>query len=241
MIATLDADDSRAGWLRILFAPTGPIQEVSLSSGWAYEFLRSPNVRSGRGASLRPGHLVAAAPQPTADSRLTRPAGSGRGPPRRFPEHPGRIGGAAAIGWLVGARDASTSSFLSAFGYRDVVSGLQFPSSSAGSGPHAPRGGPLFACRRALPLREEFAAALAEGTTLALAVNTEKARSEFIIAPLLLSNCGDRWGSRRPLLRGGANRRSGSGPRRRMRFHHHQVGEAIRAHRSADRDRRSEE
>jgi hypothetical protein len=25
--------------LRVLFAPTGPIQEVSLSSGWAWEFL----------------------------------------------------------------------------------------------------------------------------------------------------------------------------------------------------------
>jgi hypothetical protein len=25
--------------LAVLFAPTGPIQEVSLSSGWAYEFL----------------------------------------------------------------------------------------------------------------------------------------------------------------------------------------------------------
>jgi hypothetical protein len=48
-----------------------------------------------------------------------------------------------------------------------------------------------------LALRDEFAAALAEGTTLALAVNTEKAKSEFIIAPLLLElrrSLGDRFG-----------------------------------------------
>ena len=48
-----------------------------------------------------------------------------------------------------------------------------------------------------LALREEFAAALNEGTTLALAVNTEKAKSEFIIAPLLLElrrSLGDRFG-----------------------------------------------
>ena len=37
-----------------------------------------------------------------------------------------------------------------------------------------------------VPLREEFAAILAEGVSLALAIYTEKARSEFIIAPLLL-------------------------------------------------------
>ena len=48
-----------------------------------------------------------------------------------------------------------------------------------------------------LALREEFVAALNEGTTLALAVNTEKAKSEFIIAPLLLElrrSLGDRFG-----------------------------------------------
>lgn len=48
-----------------------------------------------------------------------------------------------------------------------------------------------------LALREEFVAALTEGTTLALAVNTEKAKSEFIIAPLLLElrrSLGDRFG-----------------------------------------------
>ncbi len=48
-----------------------------------------------------------------------------------------------------------------------------------------------------LSLREEFAATLTEGTTLALAVNTEKAKSEFIIAPLLLELrrlLGDRFG-----------------------------------------------
>jgi hypothetical protein len=47
------------------------------------------------------------------------------------------------------------------------------------------------------PLREEFATALNEGATLALAVNTEKAKSEFIIAPLLLElrrSLGDRLG-----------------------------------------------
>jgi hypothetical protein len=26
-------------WMEVLFAPTGPIQEVSLSSGWGGEFL----------------------------------------------------------------------------------------------------------------------------------------------------------------------------------------------------------
>jgi hypothetical protein len=35
-------------------------------------------------------------------------------------------------------------------------------------------------------VREELASMLAEGTSLALAINTEKARSEFIIAPILL-------------------------------------------------------
>jgi hypothetical protein len=38
----------------------------------------------------------------------------------------------------------------------------------------------------AISLREEFASMIAEGATLALAINTEKARSEFIIAPILL-------------------------------------------------------
>ncbi len=48
-----------------------------------------------------------------------------------------------------------------------------------------------------LELRDEFAEMLGEGTTLALAVNTEKAKSEFIIAPLLLElrrALGDRFG-----------------------------------------------
>ena len=44
----------------------------------------------------------------------------------------------------------------------------------------------LFSAVAALPLREEFLAALAEGADVALAINTEKAKSEFIIAPLLL-------------------------------------------------------
>lgn len=55
----------------------------------------------------------------------------------------------------------------------------------------------LYSNAPTLPLREEFAAALTEGTTLALAVNTEKAKSEFIIAPLLLElrrSLGDRFG-----------------------------------------------
>ena len=38
----------------------------------------------------------------------------------------------------------------------------------------------------ALTLREDFVTTLTEGATVALAVNTEKAKSEFIIAPLLL-------------------------------------------------------
>jgi hypothetical protein len=44
----------------------------------------------------------------------------------------------------------------------------------------------LFAGVAAVELRPEFAATLRDGADLALAVNTEKARSEFIIAPLLL-------------------------------------------------------
>ena len=44
----------------------------------------------------------------------------------------------------------------------------------------------LYASVPAVPLREDFAATLAEGATVALANNTEKAKSEFIIAPLLL-------------------------------------------------------
>ena len=44
----------------------------------------------------------------------------------------------------------------------------------------------LFSHVPGVKLREEFVAALTEGTNLALAVNTEKAKSEFIIAPLLL-------------------------------------------------------
>jgi hypothetical protein len=55
----------------------------------------------------------------------------------------------------------------------------------------------LYSHIPALALREEFVAVLTEGTTLALAVNTEKAKSEFIIAPLLLElrrSLGDRFG-----------------------------------------------
>jgi hypothetical protein len=55
----------------------------------------------------------------------------------------------------------------------------------------------LFSHVAVAALREEFVAALTEGTTLALAVNTEKAKSEFIIAPLLLElrrSLGDRFG-----------------------------------------------
>ena len=37
-----------------------------------------------------------------------------------------------------------------------------------------------------IPLREEFEAMIAEGAKIALAMNTEKAKSEFIIAPILL-------------------------------------------------------
>ena len=44
----------------------------------------------------------------------------------------------------------------------------------------------LFSGVAAAPLREELAATIAEGVELALAINTEKAKSEFIIAPILL-------------------------------------------------------
>ena len=44
----------------------------------------------------------------------------------------------------------------------------------------------LFSGVPCAEVREEFAAVIRDGADLALAVNTEKARSEFIIAPLLL-------------------------------------------------------
>lgn len=44
----------------------------------------------------------------------------------------------------------------------------------------------LFTDTPPLPVREEFAAFLKDGTDLALANSTEKAKSEFIIAPVLL-------------------------------------------------------
>jgi hypothetical protein len=46
--------------------------------------------------------------------------------------------------------------------------------------------GDLFAEVPEYPLRDEFRETLTSGATLALAINTEKAKSEFIIAPLLL-------------------------------------------------------
>lgn len=44
----------------------------------------------------------------------------------------------------------------------------------------------LFSPVPALSLREDFLATVTEGASVALAVNTEKAKSEFIIAPVLL-------------------------------------------------------
>jgi hypothetical protein len=44
----------------------------------------------------------------------------------------------------------------------------------------------LFSPVPASPLREDFVATVTDGATIALAVNTEKAKSEFIIAPVLL-------------------------------------------------------
>jgi hypothetical protein len=44
----------------------------------------------------------------------------------------------------------------------------------------------LFSSVPVSPLREDFVATVTEGATIALAVNTEKAKSEFIIAPVLL-------------------------------------------------------
>ena len=44
----------------------------------------------------------------------------------------------------------------------------------------------LFAGVTPVKVREEFAALIQEGADLALAINTEKARCEFIIAPVLL-------------------------------------------------------
>jgi hypothetical protein len=44
----------------------------------------------------------------------------------------------------------------------------------------------LFATTSPFPMREEIAAFIRDGVTLALANSTEKAKSEFIIAPVLL-------------------------------------------------------
>src|SRR5262245_54102940 len=44
----------------------------------------------------------------------------------------------------------------------------------------------LFSSAPPLTVREEFAAFVRDGTALALANSTEKAKSEFIIAPVLL-------------------------------------------------------
>lgn len=44
----------------------------------------------------------------------------------------------------------------------------------------------LFSPIPAVSLREDFVATITDGATVALAVNTEKAKSEFIIAPVLL-------------------------------------------------------
>ena len=44
----------------------------------------------------------------------------------------------------------------------------------------------LFSPVPAMPLREDFVATVTDGAIIALAVNTEKAKSEFIIAPVLI-------------------------------------------------------
>ena len=44
----------------------------------------------------------------------------------------------------------------------------------------------LFSVVPTVPLRDEFVAMIGDGATVALAINTEKAKSEFIIAPILL-------------------------------------------------------
>ena len=49
----------------------------------------------------------------------------------------------------------------------------------------------------AVPLREDFITTLTDGAAIALAINTEKAKSEFIIAPVLLELrrlLGGAWG-----------------------------------------------
>ncbi len=44
----------------------------------------------------------------------------------------------------------------------------------------------LFSSVPPIALRADFASTIGEGVTIALAINTEKAKSEFIIAPILL-------------------------------------------------------
>jgi hypothetical protein len=44
----------------------------------------------------------------------------------------------------------------------------------------------LFSAVPAVALRDDFVSTITDGATVALAINTEKAKSEFIIAPILL-------------------------------------------------------
>ena len=61
----------------------------------------------------------------------------------------------------------------------------------------------LFAHAAHRGIREEFVAALTEGTNLALAVNTEKAKSEFVDRAAIAGIAAVPGGSFRPLLGGG--------------------------------------
>src|SRR5947209_5437647 len=54
----------------------------------------------------------------------------------------------------------------------------------------------LFSATPAVPVRPEFATMIRYGVKLASAISTEKAKSEFIIAPILLElwqRCGERF------------------------------------------------
>lgn len=69
LIQALGAGDpSAVERLEILFAPTGPLQEVSVSSGWDAEFLRLAERFDGLGPAAPPGTRA----MPDREAELTR-------------------------------------------------------------------------------------------------------------------------------------------------------------------------
>ena len=48
IIASIEQGEPLSQWWSVIFAPTGPMQEVSLSSGWGDEFLNGESLPQGR-------------------------------------------------------------------------------------------------------------------------------------------------------------------------------------------------